>query len=156
MNDKAIWRDGDERQHAVPSLTPVVEYMGVALSEGGKGHKVVWEGTEYETDGNCYIISKVFDKDGTEVAEIMVVPPQDGMAAKVSAERAAKDIIENMSDLERDKAFGIVECFQMCHAPERALQHKEWVANGGRFEWDDEKSVFIRTEPEMFGQGKTR
>jgi|TARA_Y100000034_G_scaffold135296_1_gene206624 hypothetical protein len=145
--------DPEEIEIEMPKgFAPVAEYMGVAILEGQGEEKTVWEGTEYGTDGRCYILLK---SDDPTQREVMIVPsaPEQGF----SAEHCAKAIIEGSEQEWRDKALTFLEVLEtMGEGVEDYIkQHKGFMAAGGRFDWDGKVQAFVRVEPKMYGRGKS-
>lgn len=136
----------EEIEVEIPRLCPVAEYMGVCILEGAGDQKTSFKGVDYTTDGKCYLIA---EGDSPEMRQIIIVPPQDGL----TAERAAKNLIE---DNHANTPYMTYEAVLIMLQQFKALaEYKTWIANGGRFEWDENEGMFVRFPP-MFGQGKAK
>jgi len=118
-------------------IAPVAEYRGVALCEINGDKRAVWEGVEYQTDGNIWLIGKGVSEDG-----FMPMTP-------CSSEREGKVMIDGMSPAERNSFRSIVEVKELLGCSEGdKRRHTERVANGLHWRFDEEQGVFIPQDEE--------
>ncbi len=120
----------DDEENLLIAL--VAEYRGVALCEIKGDRRAVWEGVEYQTDGNMWLIGKGVSEDG-----FMQMTPCD-------SEREAKTMIDGMSPTERNSFRSIIEANDLLGCPDHeSRQMAERLANGLYWRFDEEQGVFI-------------
>lgn len=118
-------------------MAPVAEYQGVAIIEIAGDKRAVWEGIEYTTDGNCYILNKT-RVDGD--------PNGDLKMLQVQHEAAAKELIDQLSPEQRAKYCGLIEAFQIANASASEIQKQRERLERGKFVWDEAAGHFVYEE----------